>query len=666
MVRGAYYYKTIRDFLKDPVSEIRDALTMGNSKSGFNNQLKTQTDSWSTKIAIFKNGLANVNPNWVILFEYSIPRRAKRVDAIIIANDIILVTEYKDVDKDYSKSYITQVEDYCLDIRDFHKESNNKVIVPILLCSKAKNKPNILEDNHDSVKQTFFSNADNFGEIIKEIYSYWGGKNNQIDYKKWYSSPYSPTPTIIEAAKALYAGQSVKEITRSHSEAENLSKTTNAVLEALSTAQKANKKIICFITGVPGAGKTLAGLNIVHSREYRANKELAVFLSGNSPLVKVLNEALARGFSQREGIPKTEARRRVSTFIHNVHQFIDEYYLDENLIPIDNVIIYDEAQRAWDREHKFRKSNQTIDASEPDILLSIMDRFKNKYSAIIALVGGGQEINTGEGGLAEWGKAIIEKYSHWDVYISDALVKGDHSTGNMTLFKDYHPNINLRINSNLHLNVSIRAYKAEKLSEWVSLILSSDNNKAAQLFKKDLINFPVFISRSIDNAKKFLKKNVRGSRRYGLVASSGGNRLRAVGIDIASGLSGISKQEELGAWYLNPTNDIRSSNFLEIVAREYAVQGLELDWVCVCWDADLRRESNEWKSYKFSGTSWNNVNQPEQQKFILNKYRVLLTRAREGMIIYVPHGDNEDETRRKVFYDSIYNYLKSCGVPELE
>lgn len=665
-MRGAYYCKSVAEFLSEPDSSIRDVLTQSTSKS-FYQQLSTQTTSWSNFISILKRSLSSI-PNIEtsgILLEYTIPRRAKRIDALLIANGIIIVIEFKDGDEDeFKNSYSVQLEDYCLDLRDFHLESDNKIIVPLLLCHNGKSRENVFKREVSSVQQTIFSNSSNLNAIITTILKVFA--DEEIDFQKWNNSTYTPTPTIIEAATSLYAGMDVKEISRSHSGEENLTRTSDAVINAIKEAQTTKSKIICFITGVPGAGKTLAGLNIVHNSSFKTNeKDLGVFLSGNSPLVKVLSEALARDCSKREGITKKEASRKVSTFIHNVHQFIDAYYEDKKILPVDNVLIYDEAQRAWTKEYKYFKSKKTINASEPEILLSIMDRFTNSWAVIIALVGGGQEINTGEGGLAEWGKALTNEFSHWKIFVSPELRSGDHSAGHMTLFKEEPINLTVIENKDLHLKTSIRSYKARELSNWINLVLSNNSVEANIVAKIWLKHFPIFLTRSLEAAKKILKANIRGSRRCGMVASSGGRRLRAIGIDISAGLKGTSNQSELGAWYLNSADDVRSSSFLEIVGSEFGVQGLELDWTCVCWDTDLRRIKNEWAFRSFEGTKWSQVKQPEEQQYILNKYRVLLTRAREGMIIFVPYGDHEDATRLPSFYDPIFDYLISCGLKEI-
>ncbi len=666
----AYYIDNLNSHNRTPTDQVVGALTREYGKHHLDLK-KQQTKTWIDTAEILKEFFNETKKNipdienWGLLYEYKIPRRAKRIDVVLLSKNLIFVLEVKNHQDTFNSADIAQLEDYCLDLRDFHFESKDRIIIPILLCTNAPTIQNEILKSHDFVQNTLFANANNLSEIIQSTVNLFADKTDNINFEDWNNSKYSPTPTIIEMAQTLYSGQSVSEISR-HG-ADNLTDTTNAVIDAIRQAQATDSKIICFITGIPGAGKTLAGLNIVHNREFQVDgKELGVFLSGNSPLVKVLSEALARDFAKREKETKDEAKRRVKTFIYNVHEFIDDLYSDKTKVSESRVLIYDEAQRAWTKEHKKKKSNGEITESEPEILFSIMNRLDG-WGVIIALVGGGQEINTGEAGLREWGKSIEEKFSNWKVYISPELKHGDHSTGNITLFEKAPANISIVENEYLHLKISLRSYKAKELSQWVALLLEGKSEEARILHTENLKHFPIFITRNLDIAKTWLKKKARGTRRTGLVASSGGRRLKAFGYDPFHGLRGDSSQDELGAWYLNPADDIRSSNFLEIIATEYAVQGLEIDWAGVFWDADLRRTNKNWDFKQFKGTNWQNVSDEQEQRkqFIINKYRVLLTRAREGMIIWVPIGDDADKTRQRKFYDETFSYLQSCGIREI-
>jgi len=663
---GAFYSSTFADFINDNNDLIIGSLTKQAGIAGFHQQLHTQTLSWDQEINILKSSfkqLIEINPQALrfgILLEYPIARRDKRIDAVIIANNLILIVEFKVGKSEYLGADKEQLLDYCLDIRDFHFESLNKIIVPILIATSGGQLIDKLIRTEDFVQNIVFANASNLFEKLNNVIDKFDSKERLLDYSRWNKSDYSPTPTIIEAAQTLYSGKFVIEISRSHAGNKNLTKTSDAVINAIKQAKANNEKIICFITGVPGAGKTLAGLNIAHDEDFQGHeKSLATFLSGNGPLIKVLREALSRDafkkIKRNDINAKKKETDRIISFIENVHRFLDHYFFDKDRIPNNKIVIFDEAQRAWNAEHSMRKFQRPF--SEPEMMLEIMNRHQD-WSVIVALVGGGQEINTGEAGLPEWGKIVQGKFTDWKVYISSQLKIGNHSTGNLTLFEHAPDNVEVVENKDLHLDVSIRSYKAEELSNWVNLVLTNEPNEAKQIFNNKLSNYKIVITRDLDNAKQWLKSKCKGSRRMGLVASSGGRRLRPYGLDVKIPL-------EEAEWFLNSREDVRSSYYLEIPATEFGIQGLELDWVGVCWDADLRRYDNNWDFNSFKGTKWQKVGNPEMKKFIINKYRVLLTRAREGMVIFVPTGSNDDPTRNPSFYNSIADYLISCGVTEL-
>lgn len=668
----AFYSASFEEHNRTPVPEIVGNLSLYYSEH-YQNQKKDLTRSWESTIPILKSfythGLHLISDlnQWTILYEYSIPRRSKRIDVVILSPRVIYVIECKIGATDYALADQRQVEDYCFELRDFHLESDGRVIIPILLCTDAPAKVNEVADISEGVTRPLYANRSNLAQLVKTADERFISQPSDLDAVVWNSSAYMPTPTIIEAARIIYADKTVSAIARNQAGVDNLESTQAAVLNAIADARATGSKAICFITGVPGAGKTLAGLNIVHGRDFQTeDKDLGIFLSGNSPLVKVLSEALAIDFARRESVDRIAARRQVSTFITNVHSFIDSYFGDEEKdtkLPPERVLIYDEAQRAWTAEHKSRKSYGTITDSEPDILLSIMSRFKG-WAVIICLVGGGQEINTGEAGLREWGRSLETNHSSWKVHVSPNLKEGDHSTGHTTLFDSTPHEVKVLEDSRLHLTVGIRAPRAKGVSEWVASLLDLKLGNARRILEEELKRYPIALTRNLETAKRWLREKEVDDVRTGIIASSGGRRLRAVGLDPSHGLRGDSTQEVLGAWYLNGPADVRSSNFLEVVATEYAIQGLEIDWAAVLWDADLRLIDGTWNFRSFVGTRWQNVNE-QQQRYTLNKYRVLLTRAREGMIIFVPQGNILDVTRNPEFYDGTFNYLRSIGIPEV-
>ncbi len=616
-----------------------------------------QKNSWISQIRILKKCFSALESGY-ILFEYSIPRMGKRVDVVLLLNDTVFVIEFKVGASQYEKYAIDQTLDYSLDLKNFHEQSHNKKIVPIVVATEAPEFNNTLDQFEDSVFSPLRANKHHLLDIIHLVPF---KSNNDINPAEWEESIYKPTPTIIEAAQALYKGHSVKEISRADSDTINLSKTSDAIAKIIDDSKLNNRKSICFITGVPGAGKTLTGLNIANERHNINEGEHAVFLSGNGPLVLVLQEALARNeVSEKKGtseeLSKKAALRRTKAFIQNIHHFRDDY-LQTNQAPIDRVAVFDEAQRAWALEQTSsfmnrKKGIRDFNMSEPEFLISVMDRHKD-WSIIICLIGGGQEIHTGEAGLLEWFLAIQRDYPHWNVYASDKLTGQEYTRG-----KDIFSMISkerLFLMNELHLSVSVRSFRSEKVSALVKSILDCDSTEAEKLYSEIKNNYPIFLTRNIEDAKNWLRSKARGTERCGLIASSGAYRLKPYGIQVKNKI-------DPKIWFLNDKNDIRSSYFLEDVATEFDIQGLELDWTCVAWDANYRYMEGQWAYKKFKGTSWQNINDETIKLYLKNTYRVLLTRARQGMIIFIPNGDDTDITRMQSFYDGTYNYLRSIGI----
>ncbi len=624
---------------------------IGHLALGATNQqlLMPQRRSWNHQITFLKHNLVELPSGWTIILEYSIPRGAKHIDIVLLADDLIFIVAFKDRETKHSSDAISQVEDYALDIRDFHKYSASKTIIPIVWSSDANEIKNNFSENNDFVKPTLFANKENLCSVIQTAFEYFTNSTDiSINDNEWDNSECLPTPTIIEAAQHLFSGQNVRDILLSHADSENLALTTNAILNAIKKAQAEQKKIIFFVTSIPGAGKTLEGLNIVHSVNGVSGK--SVFLSGNGPLVKVLTEALARDHSKRTNT-KIEKSRREIAFVQNVHHFLD-FYLNNEQIPEDNIIVFDEAQRARNAEHSKRKFDREF--SEAEMLLNIMNR-NDGWAVIVALIGSGQEIHAGEAGLSEWGETIKNKFSDWQIYISPELKEGNSSIASFKLFEEVPLNLSITELPELHLKVSVRSDKAKKLSEWVEAILEDKPLVAKHLLQNHLKDYPIFLTRSLEKARQFLRDKNRGHRRTGLIASSGARRLRPLGLDVKTDMN-------VADWFLNSKGDVRSSCFLEIPATELAVQGLELDWVGLCWGDDFRKEEHGWSYYRFYGAKWQIERRKESVK---NKYRVLLTRAREGLIVFIPEGSTTDHTRPQSNYDGIYEYLKRTGVEEV-
>lgn len=690
MAAQRYYYSdTISNFLNRSNEEIIGKLTLA-SQHDINDDT---SNSWLEEVEILKNVLTPYNERGSLYFEYNIPRMGRRADVIVVIDEIVFILEFKTAGSKFTHDAITQVWDYALDLKNFQEGSLERIIVPVLVATLERNNNCDFSLNpfKDNVYEPLRTNAnrlcDAFSISLENI------PHPKIEHSddrddQWAKSGYEPTPTIIEAAIALYEENTVEDITKHGGD---IDKASAELCNIINYCRKNNRKAICFITGVPGAGKTLIGLNTAIDQFNRGEK--AVYLSGNFPLVEVLQEALTRDYIRRDRIKariesrractKEEAKSRVKAFIQMIHHYRDLYlegtevvdneikpiegyfqsHADKAYIPAEHVAIFDEAQRAWtgDELKRFMREKKGIrdfPYSEPEYLISCMNR-QLDWGVVICLVGNGQAINKGEAGLTEWIESISRSFKDWDVYMSKYLLEsGDIKKAELELIEQQ-----LKPREDLHLKMSMRSFRSEKVSIFVNQLLALQRDEAAETLK-ELENYPIVITRSLDKAKQWLRDHARGSERYGLLASSKAERLKAISIN-------VRYQPDFVHWFLEDDTDIRSSNALEDTLTEFKVQGLEIDWACVAWDADLRLNEDQtaWQHYQLrSGTKWQNINKPINQQYQINAYRVLLTRARQGMIIVVPNGDNgvpPDETRKPEWYDGIYNYLRSIGIEEI-
>lgn len=652
-----YYYRdTISSFLNKDTPSIVGEISLSDHFDTRN----TQNRAWESQIEILKEVLDGFEGE--LFFEFSIPRMGRRVDVLLIIQDVIFVIEFKVGEHTYHRYDLEQVWDYALDLKNFHEPSHKAVMIPILVATEAKQ--SLLEftttSHDDNLFNPIQTNEENLHLALQTAFQFCS-EQQLIDGENYSIGRYAPTPTIIEAALSLYNHHTVNEITRSDASAKNLTVTTSVISDLISVARKEKKKKICFVTGVPGAGKTLVGLNVATEHLDHQNGEASVYLSGNGPLVKILQEALARDRVRREKeegnrLTITRARASVKTFIQNIHHYRDEYIRDPNP-PVDHVAIFDEAQRAWTKKQtvsfmKRRKGINDFSSSEPEFLISCLDRHDD-WAVIICLVGGGQEINTGEAGISEWLKAIHNRFTDWEVYISPNLTDSEYSAE--TSIQELKDVTDVHLNPDLHLSVSMRSFRAENVSNFMKHLLDLDIENAKNSLSSITENYPIVLTRDIQKAKHWLKEKARGSERYGLVVSSQAERLKPYAVDVKTPMDPIH-------WFLNDKSDVRSSYYLEQVATEFHIQGLELDWTCVMWDGDLRYSNDGWKPYSFRGNKWQHIRKEERIQYLINAYRVLLTRARQGMVIVVPNGDKNDHTRKNEFYDSTYNYLKSLGI----
>lgn len=652
----AYYSATIQSFLNDSLNEILGKLS---SSSEFADE-QTQKEAWKSEITILKKILIPYNGK--IYFEFAIPRMGKRIDVLLIIKSVIFILEFKVGEKEYLAYAIDQVMDYALDLKNFHETTHDKLIAPILIATHANHLDHAiaLTSHNDQILIPIRSNSESIANVIETVLSFFGDMDDiQID--SWEDGRYHPTPTIIEAAMALYNNHSVEEISRSDASAINLTQTSEAVSEIIQRSKEKSEKAICFVTGVPGAGKTLVGLNIATKHIDKESELYSVFLSGNGPLVAILQEALARDRVKRAEekgfkLKKGEARSEVKAFIQIVHHFRDDSLKDEKP-PIEHVALFDEAQRAWTLEQtakfmKEKKGKPEFNMSEPEFLISCLDRHRD-WAVVVCLVGGGQEINTGEAGISEWVEALERSFPDWKIYISNRLTDNEYNAEQ--ILNNIKHRENVEYSDSLHLSVSMRSFRAENVSLLVKQILDLNIEDAKQTHQSLEGKYPIVLTRELSKAKKWLKEKARGTERYGIVVSSQAYRLKPLAIDVRYNIDPIH-------WFLDGKDDVRSSYFLEDVATEFQVQGLELDWACVAWDADFRYSEQGWEYRSFVGNKWQNINKEERKNYLKNAYRVLLTRARQGMVIVIPEGDSEDPTRLPEFYNDTFDYLKSIGI----
>lgn len=705
------YANSIKKFLDEDNNSIIGSIV--NNSHG--NLMTTTRESWKSEISIMKTSLKSIdNNNGQIIFEYDIPRLGKRIDVVLLINGIIFCLEFKVGETRIHEEDIDQVLDYALDLRNFHKLSNDKLIVPILIPTNhnTRSKDILISPYDEKIINPLICGEEGISDLINEVLTKYPSES-EID-KNWVISPYAPTPTIIEAARALYNNHSVENITRHEADKASTDKTINYILDVIKKSKRKRQKSICFVTGVPGAGKTLVGLDVAIKQTYQGNDEpvegeSAVYLSGNGPLVAVLKEALAQDNYKRckeagKNKKLTDSRREVAKSIQMIHNYRDTMLNkiknpvengvleidstkamkmeDSGYAEVEHVAIFDEAQRSWTHKrladylkrggtygNKLKVPNFPM--SEASFLIWSLDQ-REDWATIVCLVGGGQEINTGEAGITEWLKALTNYFPDWNVYISPKLTDKEYADGDVNKYLKNKRNVTY--SNCLHLSVSLRSFRAEDLSLFVNQLLSF-NKEAANTYNKIKQKYPIYLTRDMDKAREWIHSIVGGSERSGILITKESARFKPLAVHVLQ-----SGDENAVHWFLDDKRNVNSSNYLEDAATEIQVQGLELDYTCVLWDADMRYEDGEWKYYCFNNknSKWNeqkgeSENNQERIKYMLNAYRVLLTRARKGMVICIPEGNGnitptgyyEDKTRLPEFYDGTYEYLKSLGIEEI-
>ncbi len=708
MSNRCLYAASFSDFLQQEPLAVLGAL-----HSNYHGDAITTTDeAWMGEIVLLKQVIKPWGEeHGRIIFEYDIPRLGKRIDVVLLLRGLIFCLEFKVGKKEDFQAGIEQVMDYALDLKNFHLFSHDKIIVPILVPTKYNEYTTIFQPSvyNDDIYNPMIAGGEHLQDLIGKVLNHAGATYDKAEIDDWLISPYSPTPTIVEAARTLYENHSVEEITRHEADKVSTDTTIKYLLQVIEKSKEQRKKSICFVTGVPGAGKTLVGLDVAIKQTYKdgeLDKENgAVYLSGNGPLVAVLTEALARDNQKKcsargEHKNMSDSRREVGEFIQIIHRYRDNMLAKiknpvvNGVVEIDpekavklsetgygeveHVAIFDEAQRSWTHKRiaEYLKRGGTygnklkvpnFPMSEAEFLIWSLDQ-REDWAVIICLVGGGQEINTGEAGIAEWIKALNTRFKHWNVYISNKLTEPEYAEGRVNELMQENDKVSF--SDSLHLAVSLRSFRAETLSAFVHSLLSFASD--ASLLYQDVKQkgYPIMLTRDMDTARKWLRKQARGTQQTGVLITKVAARFKPLAVHVLG-----QGDENAVHWFLEDKTDIRSSNYLEDAATEIQVQGLELDYACVLWDADMRYHNGRWNYYKFNGKNkWNPESNEENKKYMLNAYRVLLTRARQGIIICVPHGNSnltqegfpEDPTRLPEFYDGTYEYLRSLGIEEIE
>lgn len=654
----AYYCNSIPGFIDDTSNNIIGQLV----KHAF--EINTeQRDAWEKQIESLQKRLEKCGMQGDIIFEYDIVRLGKRIDVVLLIRHMVFSLEFKNGKKIFTAQDAQQAEDYAIDIKNFHKESENLFVCPILIATDAKKEdiPQNQSNGHYPDKQIYLQ-KENIETLLPKVAKLTGlyGSDEKIDFEKWFNSPYYPTPTIIAAAVEAYTTHNISEIAKSEAGQNEIDACENVIGRIIDYAKTKKKKCVCFVTGVPGAGKTLIGLDVVAKNLDKNDDSLSVYLSGNGPLVEVLREALKDSVKRTK---KTKLDEQTKEAINSLIQKSYTFKKDnaKKFAPTaEKIMIFDEAQRVWNEQKMTTKHNKEAEfsKSEPELLFEIMNRHQD-WAVMICLIGLGQDIYDGEVGINEWFRCAIDKFTDWEIFYSPSIF--DQTEDILSDKEKIRECPRCHEDKSLHLKTSIRSFRADKQCEFVNSLLENKPETAREVYEDISKKYPIFVSRNLDEAKTWVRKQVRGSQRCGVLACSSAQRLKPEGIYVPTDI-------DVKNWFLAPSDDLRSSNMLEIVASEFKVQGLEIDWGLVCWDADLRRKNkNEWDYYNFRGSKWTKRNKSEQQRYLVNSYRVLLTRARQGMVIFVPHGVSKDidTTRDSSYYDAIYEYLLSCGIKEL-
>ena len=581
---------------------------------------------------------------WHVVIGLRLLRLSSRVDAVLVRDGAVLALRLR---PDLPRSQAADraaVEDAALDLADFHAGCRGLPVIPVLVLAAGHvrtSRPLPLAGAAGVVETTRLL----LPGLLRDLAALCAPCGN--DPAAWGAAPYRPVPSLIAAACALYARHDVPALLQAQAGQGGLSAAADAVGQAVQRAQRDGSHAVVFVTGAPGAGKTLLGLNLAFAGPG------AAFLTGNPTLVHVLREALVRDAVARGG-ERRAAQQRVAGVVQALPAFRDHHILHPDAPP-ERLVVVDEAQRCWAATHAVSKTRNRpvpLQDSEPGHLLDAMARHRG-WAVVVCLVGGGQEIHDGEGGLAAWGAALAQRPA-WTAAAPPGCAADPRQ----------HLGVPCAVTDpRLHLAAPVRAIRTPQAAAWVDAVLAGDAAAAAGIAQGPG-GAPFQVTRSLDAMRLALRGAAsRGTRRAGLAGSSGARRLRAEGLGAV-----LPHQDDdaVARWFLDTWPDIRSSDALEVMGTEFSVQGLELDRMGVCWDGDLVRAGGAWQARSFRASAWTLARSAEARSNRINAYRVLLTRARHGTVIWVPRGDARDPTRDPVLYDGVAEYLLACGAAPLD
>ena len=660
----AYYAENVRTFLSTPSDLLEHQLIRTYESDRYKELMTAQITAWREQIDVLQTALSSGElaahdvSEWGIALEFVVPRRMGRIDTVLLIQDAIVSIEFKtQVD---TSAAADQIEDYSLDLLDFHKPSHGRVVYPVVLGVIAGPNKERTTNTFRQLRQTRFLRPFDLASFLSAVATEHAD-GTQIPIQIWNSGDYHPVPTIVEAAMGMFAEMEVEDIAKADCDPINLTATVSAIRELAAASMRAKSKTVCFVTGVPGAGKTLAGLKVVHDAELRNTVSAdSVFLTGNLPLVEVLRAALADDVKRRKKQHLRVSSRDPKTTIDTVLGYKKTHTKSTNP-PHEKIVVFDEAQRAWTAKKTEKYLEQTPEwkgYSEPELMMAILNR--HEWALLVALIGGGQEIHEGEAGIGEWGRALATRFKDWKIAASSQAIEGTYGAG-ARLFDSGIPEPGrLAICPDLHLDTPTRQFRGKTIARWTEAVLEGDSKQCRDVLESNP-QYPIVLTRSLHAAERWLTSMASGTERYGCIASSEAKRLRAEGLELPP-----ARAKGVEHWFLKPKGDVRSSFQLEVAATEFQIQGLEIDWACVCWGGDFLRIDSKWQLKQFSGTTWKRVGQRLAREYVINTYRVLLTRARQGMVLFVPRGSDEDATRSIAEFDCTAEFLLSCGAKSLD